>query len=237
MTDWLVTTVVSVVAHTGTAHSLRLALPEPVTAIPGQHIDVRLTAEDGYSTARTYSLSDVREIHTLEMTVERAEDGEVSPYLVDVVEAGDPLEVSRPHGGWFTWDPTDPRPVQLIGGGSGLVPLMSMIRSREIAAPSTRFSLIYSLRSPERLLFADDLRRLAERRRLPLHLAYTRTAPPDDSRPPRRLSTDELAEFSIDPQRDPTVYICGPSQFVEHCAAAMIAVGHAPDRVRTERFG
>ncbi|MGV9712401.1 FAD-binding oxidoreductase [Gordonia sp. NPDC003424] len=237
MTDWLVTTVVSVVRHTATAHSLRLALPERVSAVPGQHVDIRLTAEDGYSTARTYSLSDVRETRTFEVTVERALDGEVSPYLVDVVEVGDPLEVSRPHGGWFTWDATDPRPVQLIGGGSGLVPLMSMIRTREITSPTTPFSLIYSLRSPDRLLFADDLRQVAERHRLPTHLAYTREAPPGGTRPPGRLSDDEIARLSLAAHRDPTVYICGPNRFVEHCAAAMIAAGHAPDRVRTERFG
>ncbi|MFW0796331.1 FAD-binding oxidoreductase [Gordonia sp. CPCC 205515] len=237
MSDWLVTTVISDVHHSASARSLRLALPDEVEARPGQHIDIRLTAEDGYSTARTYSLSDARETRTLEVTVERAWDGEVSPYLVDMVEVGEPLEVTRPHGGWFTWDSSDPSPVQLIGGGSGLVPLISMIRCREVFAPQTPFSLIYSLRSPDRLLFDDDLRQLTEHRRLPIHLAYTRTAPPDSSRPAGRLSTEELAEFSIAPERDPTVYICGPNQFVEHCAAAIIAAGHAPERVRTERFG
>ncbi|AZG44067.1 FAD-binding oxidoreductase [Gordonia insulae] len=237
MTDWQITTVISQVRHTDSARSLRLALSEPFQGRPGQHLDIRLTAEDGYSTARTYSLSDVRENRTVEVTVERAEDGEVSPYLVDVVEVGEPLEVTQPHGGWFTWDGRDTAPVQLIAGGSGLAPLMAMIRTREVVAPTVPFDLVYSLRSPDRMLFADDLRQLIEHRRLPVHLAHTRSAPADDPRPVGRLSADELAEITIGPEHEPAVYICGPNRFVEHCAAAMVAAGHQPGRVRTERFG
>lgn len=237
MTDWQITTVIAQTRHTESARSLRLALSEPFRGLPGQHLDIRLTAEDGYSTARTYSLSDVREDRTVEVTVERAQDGEVSPYLVDVVEIGEPLEVTRPHGGFFTWDETDPRPVQLIAGGSGLAPLMAMIRTREVVAPMVPFDLVYSLRSPDRMLFADDVRQIVERHRLPVHLAYTRKAPDNDGRPVGRLGTTELAEITIDADRDPTVFICGPNRFVEHAAAAMIAAGHRPDRVRTERFG
>ncbi|GAB91910.1 FAD-binding oxidoreductase [Gordonia rhizosphera] len=237
MTEWQVTTVVADTRHGPTARSLRLALAEPMHAVPGQHIDIRLTAEDGYSTARTYSLSDVRETRTVEVTVERAEDGEVSPYLVDVVEVGEPLEVTRPHGGWFTWEGRDRRPVQLIAGGSGLAPLMSMLRSREIIAPATMFNLVYSLRTPERTLFADDLRQLMIHRRLPVHRAYTRSAPADDDRPAGRLTAEELCRITIAPDHAPTVYICGPNGFVEYCATIMVGAGHRPESVRTERFG
>ncbi|MYR05906.1 oxidoreductase [Gordonia sp. SID5947] len=237
MSEWQVTTVLSDVRHSTSARSLRLGLAEPFRGLPGQHVDIRLTAEDGYSTARTYSLSDVREARTIEVTVERAEDGEVSPYLVDVVEVGEPLEVTRAHGGWFTWDGQDPRPVQLIAGGSGLAPLMAMIRNREIAAPMVPFNLVYSLRSPDRLLFADELRQLARLRRMPVHLTYSREAPADDVRPVGRLTGDELSGLTIGPDRQPTVFICGPNGFVEQCAAAMVAARHEPGRIRTERFG
>ncbi|WAC55122.1 FAD-binding oxidoreductase [Gordonia sp. SL306] len=237
MNEWQVTTVLSQIRHSTSARSLRLGLAEPFQGLPGQHIDIRLTAEDGYSTARTYSLSDVRETRTIEVTIERADDGEVSPYLVDVVEVGEPLEVTRAHGGWFTWDDQDPHPVQLIAGGSGLAPLMAMIRSREVTAPMVPFGLVYSLRSPDRLLFADELRQLMHRGRMPVHLAYTREAPADDPRPVGRLGGGELAEITMSPDHDPTVFICGPNGFVEQCAAAMVAAGHEPGRVRTERFG
>ncbi|MCF3937653.1 MULTISPECIES: FAD-binding oxidoreductase [Gordonia] len=237
MNDWQVSTVVSQTRHSDSARSLRLALSEPFRAVPGQHLDIRLTAEDGYSTARTYSVSDARESRTIEVTVERADDGEVSPYLVDVVEVGEPLEVTRPHGGWFTWDGSRSDPVQLIAGGSGLGPLMSMLRHREIASPTSVFNLVYSLRSPDRMLFADDLRQLTQHRRLPVHLVYTRRGPETDPRPTGRLGAAEIAELTIGPEEAPTVFICGPTAFVEHCAAAMIDAGHARERIRTERFG
>lgn len=237
MSEWQVTTVVSQIRHSDSARSLRLALSEPFTAVPGQHVDIRLTAEDGYSTARTYSVSDAREPRTVEVTVERAEDGEVSPYLVDIVEVGEPLEVTRPHGGWFTWDGSGPAPVQLIAGGSGLGPLMSMLRHREVAAPAVRFNLVYSLRSPDRILFGDELRQLVEHRRLPVHLAYTRRGTGTDDRTTGRLDAAELAHLTMHPGQEPTVFICGPTAFVEYCAAAMIGAGHARERIRTERFG
>ncbi|MXP22459.1 oxidoreductase [Gordonia sp. HNM0687] len=237
MSEWQVTTVISQTRHSDSARSLRLALSEPFTALPGQHLDIRLTAEDGYSTARTYSLSDTRERRTVEVTVERADDGEVSPYLVDVVEVGEPLEVTRPHGGWFTWDGTSPGPIQLIAGGSGLGPLMSMIRHREIAAPTVPFNLVYSLRSPDRILFGDELRQLIDHRRLPVRLAFTRRGIGTGDRPTGRLGTSELTELAIHPDRAPTVFICGPTAFVEHCAAAMVGAGHRHERIRTERFG
>ncbi|MEP9394901.1 MULTISPECIES: FAD-binding oxidoreductase [Gordonia] len=234
---WQVTTVISTIRQSPSSVSLRLALGEPFTAIAGQHIDIRLTAEDGYTTARAYSLSDTRERATTEVTVERADDGEVSPYLVDVVEAGDPLEISGPHGGWFTWEPSSPRSVQLIGGGSGIVPLMSMIRAREASAPQVRFNLVYSLRSPDRTLFTDDLRQLADHHRLSLNLFHTRVAPAGESRPPGRLTSTELADATIAPDRRPDVYICGPNGFVENCAQWMIEAGHDRALIRTERFG
>ncbi|MBD0862526.1 ferredoxin reductase [Gordonia sp. zg691] len=237
MTTWQLTSVTAVADITPTARTLRLALPEHIHAMPGQHIDIRLTAEDGYSTARAYSLSDVRETRSVEVTVERLEDGEVSPYLVDVVEVGDPLEISGPHGRWFTWPAGDDRPVQLIGGGSGVAPLMSMIRSREVEAPHTPFSLVYSVRSPENVYYRDEIRQLIEHRRMDVHLIHTRVAPVGSVRPAGRVTAAELAALTIDPDRSPTVFICGPNHFVEHCAKSMIDAGHDPTRIRTERFG
>ncbi|MCK8615441.1 ferredoxin reductase [Gordonia sp. C13] len=237
MTDWLLTTVTSVVDITPSARTLRLSLPEPLHVLPGQHVDIRLTAEDGYSTARTYSVSDARETRSIEVTVERLDDGEVSPYLVDVVEVGDPLEISGPHGWYFTWASGDDRPVQLIGGGSGVAPLMSMIRSREVEAPLTPFNLVYSVRSPERVYYRDEIRQLIEHRRMDLHVIHTRVAPAGSTRPPGRLESGELAALTLDPSRSPTVYICGPNRFVEDSAKWMVDAGHEPSRIRTERFG
>ncbi|MGW0035106.1 FAD-binding oxidoreductase [Gordonia sp. NPDC003376] len=236
-TAWQITTVIGDAWQSPTARTLRLALSEPVRADAGAHVDIRLTAADGYSTARAYSLSDVRETATVEVTVERADDGEVSPYLVDVVEVGEPLEISGPHGRWFTWNIEDARPVQLIGGGSGIVPLMSMIRMRELWAPQTPFNLVYSIRSPERRYFAAEFRQLAEHNRLPVNIFHTRVAPDDDTRPPGRITADELVQATIPPEAQPVIYICGTNGFVEHCATAMVAAGHAAGRIRTERFG
>ena len=234
---WQITTVVGAEMQTPTARSLRLALSEPMSADAGAHVDIRLTAEDGYSTARPYSLSDVRETRTIEVTIEKVDDGEESPYLVDMVEVGEPLEISGPNGQWFTWDPSNTRPVQLIGGGSGIVPLMSMIRLREVAAPSTPFNLVYSLRTPQRRYFARELDQLVEHTSLPVNVFHTREGAEGETRRPRRVTAAELAAVTIAPQREPTVYICGPNGFVEHCARAMLDIGHDAGRIRTERFG
>lgn len=237
MTDWLLSTVVSATWQTPTARSLRLALPEPIDALAGQHIDIRLTAADGYSTARTYSLSDVRESRIVEVTVEKMIDGEVSPYLVDVVDIGEPLEISGPNGGWFTWRPDDPGPVVLIGGGSGIAPLMAMLRQRETSAPATEFSLVYSTRSPQTGYFADEFALLSEHHRLAVHVTYSRSAPVGSPRPAGRLTRTELADWVTPAEREPTVFICGPNGFVENCARWMVESGHRPTRIRTERFG
>lgn len=234
---WQITTVVGSQMQTPTARSLRLALSEPMSADAGSHIDIRLTAEDGYSTARPYSLSDVREARTVEVTIEKVDDGEESPYLVDVVEVGEPLEISGPNGQWFTWDPAGADPVQLIGGGSGIVPLMSMLRLREVAAPLTPFNLVYSLRDPSRRYFAEELDQLVEHHRLPVNIFHTREGAVGERRLPGRVTADELAEVTITPERTPVVYICGPNGFVEHCARAMLDAGHDAARIRTERFG
>lgn len=237
MTDWLLTTVAAVADITPSARTLRLRLDTDLHVLPGQHIDIRLTAEDGYSTARTYSVSDTREPRSIEVTVERVDDGEVSPYLCDVVEVGDPLEISGPHGWWFTWASGDDRPVQLIGGGSGVAPLMSMIRAREVEAPQTPFSLVYSVRTPDDVYYRDELRLLTERRRMDVHVVHSRVAPAGSPRPAGRLDAAELARLTLPPSSEPTVYICGPNGFVEACAAWMVEAGHQQNRIRLERFG
>ncbi len=237
MTDWQITTVIADEWQSPTSRSLRLALSEPFDALPGQHIDIRLTAEDGYSTARTYSLSDVRETRTVEVTIEKMPDGEVSPYLVDVIEVGEPLEISGPNGGWFTWNAADSSPVQLIAGGSGIAPLMAMLRSREVLAPATEFGLVYSVRSPDQVYYATEFAQLSDHRRLDVYLAHTRIAPEGVNRPAVRLTAAELSSWSIPPERGPMVFICGPNGFVESCAAWMVQAGHSPNRIRTERFG
>jgi ferredoxin-NADP reductase len=205
--------------------------------VPGQHIDVRLTAEDGYQAARSYSLAAPAADHRLEITVQRIDRGEVSPFLADDLQVGDRVEVRGPLGGWFVWRPDDPGPVLLVAGGSGVVPLMAMIRARA-GVSRAPFRLIHSVRTPDDRIYAAELRRrAAEDGGLDVTYVYTRGAPEDSSRAPGRIRADDLVAHGWPPDFDPTCYVCGPTPLVEAVAGLLVGWGHDPGRIRTERFG
>jgi ferredoxin-NADP reductase len=234
---WRVSTVTSVRDETATARTIALNVPGWPGHLAGQHVDVRLTAADGYSAQRSYSIASAPDGNRLELTVQRLADGEVSPYLTDVLAAGDPLELRGPIGGWFVWEPA-PAPVLLVAGGSGVVPLMAMIRARAATGTGAPFRLVYSVRGPDDALYAAEL---AERQRGDdwLHVAYvyTRTTPPGWPMPPGRIGAGALTMLGWTPDRNPAVFICGPTGFVEAAANLLVNAGHDPRTIKTERFG
>jgi ferredoxin-NADP reductase len=225
--------------ETATARTLVLDLPGWPGHLPGQHVDVRLTAPDGYRAQRSYSIASAWTPGTpVELTVQRLDDGEVSPYLTEVLRVGDPLELRGPVGGWFVWRAADPAPVLLVAGGSGIVPLMAMVRARTAARARTPFRLIYSVRSPADACYAAELhRRVRDDAGLDVRFVYTRRTPDDWPEPANRLTADTLAAHGWPPDFTPAVFVCGPTGFVEAAADLLVALGHDPQRIRTERFG
>lgn len=236
---WQVATVTDVRRETGTARTLVLEVPDWPGHLAGQHLDVRLTAEDGYRASRSYSIASAwsdSQGSTIELTVEQVPDGEVSPYLVDVLKVGDPLEIRGPVGGWFVWKPEQDGPVQLIGGGSGVVPLRAMLRAHADAGSTTPFRLLYSVRRPESVIYVSDLKELASSDDVDVRLVYTREAPAGEPRV-GRIDADVISKYALKPEDGGTTYVCGPTPFVETVADLLVAAGHDPARVRTERFG
>jgi ferredoxin-NADP reductase len=234
--------VTAVAQETPTARTLRLRLPGLAGHRAGQHVDVRLTAPDGYTAVRSYSVASARPGDELDLTVEELSDGEVSPYLVHGVSVGDMLEIRGPVGGWFVWDPADPSPVQLIAGGSGVVPLMSMLRAHAAADPASpgaaaRFRLLYSVRSPDAVYYGAELEELGRSPLVDVTLVYTRQAPAGSSTPPGRLDAETLSATALPPAENPAVFICGATAFVETVADWLVQAGHSPDRIKTERYG
>ncbi|MFI6567630.1 ferredoxin reductase [Streptomyces sp. NPDC050534] len=221
--------------ESATAVTLTLDLPDWPGHLAGQHVDVRLTAEDGYSTQRSYSIASAPNGRSLELTVQRTLGGEVSPYLVDELVPGDQLELRGPVGGWFVWTQQQTEPVLLIAGGAGLVPLMCMVRTREVAGSQAPFRLLYAVRSPLDVLYGAELVEGAPG--LDTTYLYSRQAPADSPRPPGRITPEDLINGGWSADSEPTCYICGPTAFVEKTAAYLVLLGHAPERVRTERFG
>ncbi|MFJ8990743.1 ferredoxin reductase [Streptomyces sp. NPDC102279] len=232
---WRAATLTERRPETPAASTLLLDVPGWPGHLAGQHVDVRLTAADGYSTQRSYSIASAPGEERVELTVERVTDGEVSPYLVDVFGAGDAVELRGPVGGWFVWRPEQTEPVLLVAGGSGLVPLMAMIRARRAVGGRSPFRLIYSVRTPQDRLYQDELRHTDPG--LDVAYVYTRTAPEGSRRPPGRLRAEDLVAAGWPPDFEPTVYVCGPTGFVEYTADQLVGLGHAPGLVRTERFG
>jgi len=233
---WQVGTVSEVREETSTARTIVLDLPDWPGHLAGQHLDVRLTAEDGYRASRSYSIASAWTGETIDLTVEQVPDGEVSPYLIEVLKVGDPLEVRGPVGGWFVWKPEQPGPIQLIGGGSGVVPLMAMLRAHAEAASTTPARLLYSVRRPTSVFYVGDLKKLATSDDVDLTFVYTREAPAGEPRV-GRIDADILRKAAFQPEDEPTTYVCGPTPFVETVADLLVAAGHDPARVRTERFG
>ncbi|GAA4803951.1 ferredoxin reductase [Streptomyces ziwulingensis] len=217
---------------TPTGRSLTFAVPHWPGHLPGQHVDVRLTADDGYQAVRSYSLAGPAADGAVELGVQTVPGGEVSSYLADDLPVGARVEVSGPLGGWFVWRPQEREPVLLIAGGSGVVPLVAMLRERRATGADTPFALVYSVRDPEQIWYGAELDGDAGVR---TRYVFTRRAPADEPRPPGRVTADDLAGL-LSPGRT-RAYVCGPTGFVEHVAGLLIAAGQPADRIRTERFG
>jgi ferredoxin-NADP reductase len=231
---WRTVTVSEVVEETAQAATIVLDVPDWPGHDAGQHVDVRLTADDGYQAQRSYSIASGPEDPRLALTVERIDDGEVSPYLVDELRAGDAFELRGPIGGHFTWRVGDGGPLLLIGGGSGLVPLMAMLRHRAAQGSDVEARLLLSARSLGDVLYREELARLDD---VAIRYTLTRVRPDGWTGYDRRVDVDMLAEVGPPPSEEPLVFVCGPTPFVEQVADGLVALGHPPDMVHTERFG
>ena len=224
---WEPATVTGIHQETATAKTFRLQLPQPSTHLAGQHYILKLTAPDGYTAQRSYSVASPPDGSAdIELTIERLEDGEISTFMHDEVTVGDELEVRGPIGGWFVWRADTP--ALLIGGGSGVVPLMAMLRLARQRNATDLLRVVVSVRRPEDLYYRDEIAGPGTT------VIYTRTAPPDDARPPGRIRPEDLESI---PPGDPTVYICGSSPFADAATDAAASLGVPTDRIRVERFG
>jgi len=236
--NWRTGKVVALHDETSTARTIALQVPGWSGHIAGQHVDIRLTAPDGYSAVRSYSIasapgSDQR----IEITVERLPNGEVSPYLTQEVVVGDELELRGPIGGWFVWRSDQTEPIQLAAGGSGIVPLMGMIRSRALANSTAPFRLLYSVREPGAIFYREELDDLSSDHLSAVDYVYTRAAPKDWPRSPGRVDRDLIANLTWPARLNATCYICGPTGFVESVADLLSITGNRRENIRTERFG
>ena len=227
---WQTARIAEVREETPRARTLAFDRPAWPGHRAGQHVDVRLTAEDGYRAQRSYSIASPPGTPRLEITVERLDDGEVSPWLAGEARAGDELELRGPIGGYFVWEPAKGGPLLLLAGGSGLVPLMCIERHRRAAAPEVASTLLVSARGPADLLYDAELEGSAV-------LTYTREQPPGWTGYARRVDRELLAAVAPPPEQRPRCYVCGPTSFVEVVAEALVALGHHRALIKTERFG
>jgi ferredoxin-NADP reductase len=230
--------VAALVDETPSVRSIALDCPGWAGHLPGQHVDVRLTADDGYQAQRSYSIATPADEERLTLTVERLDDGEVSPYLAGELRVGDRLELRGPIGGYFVWEPSRGGPLLLVAGGSGVVPVMAMVRARVASAPAPPVRLLLSSRSWAEVIYRRELEGLAERRDgVEIVHTLTRSAPSGWGGFRRRVDREMLAEVAWSPEDRPLCYVCGPTGFVETVASALVAAGHEPSHVKTERFG
>jgi ferredoxin-NADP reductase len=235
---WLVATLAERRVESPRAVSLHFDVEGWTGHRAGQHVDVRLTAEDGYQAERSYSIASAPGADRVQLTVERIPDGEVSPYLADVLEPGDAIELRGPIGGYFVWEATSATPLLLVGGGSGVVPLVAMLRHRAASGSRVPARLLYSSRSADDLLFRSELETLAAGDgQLALAITLTREQPPGWTGYARRIDAALLAEVHAPLGPAVDAYVCGPTAFVETAAEALVASGVAPPAIRTERFG
>jgi ferredoxin-NADP reductase len=231
-----VATVVEVRPETARAKTIVLQLPDWPGHLPGQHVDVRLTADDGYQAGRSYSIGSPPEDPSLSLTVERIDDGEVSEYLCDELRPGDELELRGPIGGYFTWQVADGGPLLLVGGGSGLVPLAAMLRHHAAQHSRVDARLLLSAGTWDDVLYREELARLV-RDGVAVHYTLTRATPPGWSGWSRRVDADMLRSVGPEPGAQPRAFVCGPTPLVERVADLLVERGHDPGRVKTERFG
>lgn len=234
-TGWLTGTLTRAHPLTAAARSITLEVPNWPGNDAGQHVDLRLTSPDGYQAVRSYSIASAGPGKEIELAIDRLPDGEVSPFLVDELELGDTVELRGPLGGWFVWRPEQTQPVQLIAGGSGVVPFMAMARTHASARSGVPMQLLYSLRTPDDAFFREELSQLSATARTTWH--YTRAVPPGWSRTAGRLTAEDLKSDTLSPEHAPLTYVCGPTGFVETVSRSLTSLGHAPDTIRTERFG
>jgi ferredoxin-NADP reductase len=216
--------------ETSRARTLTFDVPAWPGHRAGQHVDIRLTAEDGYRAQRSYSIASPPGVRRIELTVERLDDGEVSPWLVDEAQPGDELELRGPIGGYFVWEPSRGGPLLLVAGGSGLVPLMAIERHRRAAAPEVAATLLVSARAPSDLIYAEELDGAAV-------VTYTREQPAGWTGHARRVDRALLADVAPPPEARPRCFVCGPTSFVEEVAEQLVALGHHRALIKTERFG
>jgi ferredoxin-NADP reductase len=233
---WRVADVVDIRRETPRVSTIVFDVPGWPGHRAGQHVDVRLTAEDGYRTERSYSISSPPDGSRIALTVVRVDDGEVSPYLTDVLRPGDQLELRGPVGGYFVWEPADGGPLLLVAGGSGIAPLMAMVRLRADVGSRVETRLLASSRSWEDVIYRVELERLAGEGLTVVH-TLTQSRPPGWTGYARRVDARMLAEVGPDAAVRPRIYVCGPTPFVEGVAEALVGLGHEPHRIKTERFG
>jgi len=241
---WHTGTVTSALPETASARRIVLDVPTWPGNDAGQHLDVRLTAPDGYQATRSYSLASSGPGTSVELVVAEVPDGEVSPFLVHDLRVGDDVEIHGPLGAFFVWRPPSDsddragmRAVQLVAGGSGVVPLLAMVRSHVTAGDATPFRLLYSVRTPADMFFSDELAAAAEQGAVQLDLVYTRSAPPEWPDLPGRLTHTSVEARVVTAADEPRVFVCGPTAFVEAVAHWLVDLGHRPASIRTERFG
>jgi ferredoxin-NADP reductase len=235
---WQIGEVVETSRQTPRTKSLFLEVPGWRGHRAGQHVDVRLTAEDGYQAERSYSIASAPENGRVELVVERLDDGEVSPYLTDELRDGDGLELRGPIGGWFAWDAEEGGPLLLVAGGSGIAPLMAMVRHRKAAGSDAPVRLLYSSRSYAEIIFRQELETLAAAgESLEVIHTLTRSRPEGWRGYNRRIDEKMLREVAYAPEEHPLAFVCGPTPLVETVATTLVDLGHDPARVKTERFG
>jgi ferredoxin-NADP reductase len=235
--EWRVATVLEARDETPRARTLVLDVPGWPGHRAGQHVDVRLVAEDGYEAQRSYSIASAPEDPHVTLTIERLPDAEVSPYLCDVLQPGDGVELRGPIGGWFVWDVSMGGPLLLVAGGSGIVPLMAMLRHHANARSAIPARLLYSARTWDDVIYHAELRHMTERLDVDVTFTLTRDAPSDWRGYRRRIDRAMLEQAGFPPSAVPRAYVCGPTPLVESVASLLVEMGHDPARVRTERFG
>ena len=234
---WQFGTVVDLVQETPRTKSIALELPDWSGHRAGQHVDVRLTAEDGYQAQRSYSIASAPEDASVVITIERLEDGEVSPYLVDELRVGDSLELRGPVGGYFVWEESLEGPLLLLAGGSGVVPLRAILRHHRVVESTVPARFLYSARALVDVIYRDELTSNAFGDSVDIRFTLTREHPEGWRGYARRIDMELLEEVAWLPRERPLVYVCGPTAFVETAASILVALGHEPGRIRTERFG